>query len=151
MSQNSLTIEFGLGAASMADSIIVSWPSGYVEAYTHVAADQRLTLRELDGVAVAESPASGPPFQLASPAPNPARGTTSLRFAIPGAARVRLYIYDVSGRLVTTLVDGVEDAGWHSVSWDRRNWRGVRVSVGVYMAKLEALARTETRKVVMLQ
>lgn len=83
MSQNSLTIEFGLGTASVADSIVVSWPSGHVETYTQVAADQRLVFREMEGAAVKGGSVPGPAFQLASPTPNPTRGEVWLRFAIP--------------------------------------------------------------------
>jgi hypothetical protein len=123
-----------------------------VETYTDVDADQRLTLEELGGVTALAggSPPAGPAFQLASPAPSPAREEAWLRFAIPSTAHVRLAIYDVRGRLVTTLVDAIEPAGWHRVSWDRRNSHGARVAPGVYVASLEALARASAHKLVVL-
>jgi hypothetical protein len=150
MSQNSLTIEFGLGTATMADSVIVAWPSGYVEGYAHVTAGQRLTLREMDGTPVEDGQAPGPAFRLTSGTPNPIRDAASLRYAIPVASHVRLAVYAVDGRLVTTLVDGIEPAGWHSVSWDRRTSRGARVAAGVYVAKLESLHRIGTHKLALL-
>ncbi len=151
MSQNSLTLEFGLGAAGLADSVIVFWPSGHVETYLAVPADQLLTLRELDVVDIGELPAPGPAFQLAVARANPSSGPALLRFALPRAARVQLAIFDVRGRLVTTLVNGPEPAGWHPVSWARRDARGANVASGIYVAKLEALGEIRTRKLVLLR
>ena len=46
LSQNSLTAEFGLGAAVQADLVEVSWPSGLNQRLANVAADQRITITE---------------------------------------------------------------------------------------------------------
>jgi len=129
----------------------VSWPSGHIEAFFSIPADRRLTLTELDPVDVGESLPSGPAFQLAMATPNPSPGPALLRFALPRDARVRLTIYDVRGRLVTALVDGLEPAGWHPISWARRDAKGARVASGVYVAKLEALGEVRTQKLVLLR
>jgi hypothetical protein len=152
MSQNSLTLEFGLGMAAVADSVIISWPSGYVETYVAVLANQRLRLTELDVVAVEEGPAQGPAFQFNAPTPNPSRGPAiGLRFALQRPSPVRLAVYDVHGRFVAMLVDGDLPAGWHPISWARRDSRGVRVASGVYLARLEALGEVRMRKLVLLR
>jgi len=110
-----------------------------------------LTLTELSAVDIVELPAPGPAFELAVATPNPAPGPPLLRFALPTPTRVRLAIYDVRGRLVTTLVDGPEPAGWHPIAWTRRDARGARVASGVYVAKLEALGAIRTQKLVLLR
>ena len=86
-------------------------------------------------------------LRLEPPAPNPFGRETTLRFSLPAGARVRLAIHDLQGRRVATLVDGVREAGWHSVRWD---WRGGAGSVraGVYWAKLEAPGESRIRKLV---
>jgi len=48
------------------------------------------------------------------------------------------------------VVDEVEPAGWHEVSWNRRDARGTRVAAGVYLARLTAFARSRTYKLVLL-
>ena len=131
MSQDSLPLEFGLGPAASADSIVVSWPSGYVETYTGVLADRTLAIRELDVVAVGDAVPRGPAFAFAPPTPNPVRNTAVLSFAVPFPGRVRLAVYDLQGRLVKLLLDEVEPAGWHQVAWDRRDARGTRVAAGI--------------------
>jgi hypothetical protein len=93
------------------------------------------------------------PAQLAfaAPAPNPARGSTVLRFSLPRDASVRLALYDVSGRRVRTLVQGAQAAGEHAAPWDLRDDEGRAVGAGLYFARLEAEGRTFTQRVMTLR
>jgi hypothetical protein len=59
---------------------------------------------------------------------------------------VRLSVYDVGGRLVEKLVDGVQPAGEHVVEWDARN-----LPSGIYFSRLEAAGVVETRKLVLVK
>lgn len=79
--------------------------------------------------------------------PNPFGGHGELSYGLPQGGRVRLAIYDVQGRLVATIVDGVETAGWRSVVWDGRDRAGRPVASGAYFARLEAGDAAEVRKV----
>ena len=135
-----------------ADSVTIGWPSGYMETYTAVPADRRVTITELSVVAVGEAPERGPAFQLAAATANPApAGPTRFLIGIPRAARVRLAIFDVRGRLVAKLVDTDLAQGFHPVEWSQRDGRGVKVASGVYVARLEALGQVRTTKVVLLR
>jgi hypothetical protein len=77
--------------------------------------------------------------------PNPFTRGTALHFSIPAASHVTLKMFDVSGRLVTTLVDENLGAGNHRVEWN-----GAGVSPGVYMAILQVGSERETRKLTLL-
>lgn len=68
--------------------------------------------------------------------PNPFAGSTDLAFAVPGATRLSLKVYDIKGRLVATVADGVFGAGEHRVSWNCRDANGGDVAPGVYVAIL---------------
>lgn len=68
--------------------------------------------------------------------PNPFAGRTLLRFGLPSAARTRLEIYGVAGRLVQTLLNGEFSAGRHEVAWDGKDETGRSVSSGVYLARI---------------
>lgn len=81
--------------------------------------------------------------------PNPFNPTTTIDFAIDSAEHVTLSIYDVSGRRVTTLVDGTLAAGAHSEVWDGRDAHGARVASGVYFYRLTAGQSTRTRKAIL--
>jgi hypothetical protein len=116
-----------------------------------MGADHKYTLTELNLVAVGETPTPAIRFQLSAPKPNPSLDVAGLRFALPKPGWARLAIYDVSGRLVSTLIDRVLPAGWYPVPWSHTDSRGARVASGVYMAKLEALGEVRTQKLVLLR
>jgi hypothetical protein len=79
-------------------------------------------------------------------APNPTAGAASMPFALSEPGEVRLQIYDVTGRLVRSLVDGVRPAGAGSASWDGLDRSGQRVRSGVYIARLTAGERSSERR-----
>ena len=93
----------------------------------------------------------GARFVLGAPRPNPARGPARVTFEIPARQRVRLSVFDVGGRLVTTLVEAPLDAGPHAFTWDGRDSAGHVVSPGVYFYRLEAGASRISRKLVILR
>ncbi len=72
-------------------------------------------------------------FNLAQNYPNPFNPTTTISYDVPKAAKVKLVIYDVLGRVVATLVDGVQSASRYRVVWNATN-----VSTGVYFYRLTA-------------
>jgi len=64
--------------------------------------------------------------------PNPFNPSTTLRFALPAAARTRVALHDVAGRRVRLLVDAPLPAGDHTVRWDGRDDRGRPLPAGAY-------------------
>ncbi|MFO7649715.1 MAG: S8 family serine peptidase, partial [bacterium] len=84
-----------------------------------------------------------------SAAPNPAQLRVNLSYAVPLGGPVELGIYDLSGRLVRTLVRGEVGPGVNRTTWDRRDDGGREVAAGVYFCKLTAGAKTESRKLVL--
>jgi hypothetical protein len=83
--------------------------------------------------------------------PNPFNPSTTIRYALGEAGRVRLSVYDASGRHVRTLVDGAEAAGEHTVDFDGRDDRGAALASGVYFYRLDTGNLTRTRKMVLLK
>jgi hypothetical protein len=84
--------------------------------------------------------------------PNPFNPVTTISFTVPAdAARATLRIYDVAGRLVTTLIDGPVAAGEHAAVWDAMNRNGERLASGVYFARLESANGTAVRKMTLLK
>jgi hypothetical protein len=85
-------------------------------------------------------------FTISSAYPNPFNPTTTLTYSLPAAAEVTLSIYDISGRLLTTLVDGYRDAGIHEVLFDASG-----LASGIYLARIEAGSRSAVRKLMLLK
>lgn len=89
---------------------------------------------------------------LARSAPNPFNPTTRIAFTLPeGGARAKLDVYDVSGRLVRTLIDGVLAAGVHDATWNGVDGRGHAVASGVYFSRLRWKGQTETQRMILLR
>jgi hypothetical protein len=84
--------------------------------------------------------------------PNPFNPKTSVQYAVTKAGPVELSVFDVSGRLVRTLVsDDSHDAGVHAVHWDGTDESGAEVAAGVYFARLIADERSASGKMVLLK
>ena len=70
--------------------------------------------------------------------PNPMRGATAIPFDLGASGRVELRIHDVTGRVVTELVNGVRAKGAQAVRWDGRDGAGRLVPSGVYFIELSS-------------
>ncbi len=90
-------------------------------------------------------------YSLAANYPNPVRGATTVKYALPKAGRVSIGVYNVMGQKVKTLVDGTMNAGYHAVSWNGRNESGQAVSAGVYLYKMQADNFSTARKLVVVR
>jgi len=89
--------------------------------------------------------------RLGAPGPNPVAASTTVMFSLPEAMSVELVVYDVSGRSVAVLADGLLGAGEHARVWDGKNEDGRRVSPGVYLVQMTANDFSDTRKAVVLK
>jgi hypothetical protein len=83
-----------------------------------------------------------------SQAPNPFRGSTVLRYAVPRLMRIELAVYDRAGRRVAGLFSGIAEPGLHVATWDGRDELGRRVAQGVYFYRLTSGNTTLTRKAI---
>ena len=90
-------------------------------------------------------------FVLRPNYPNPFNPTTTIRFDVASRSAVTLRVYDVSGALVRTLVEGDRAAGSYTVDWDGRNDLGNPASSGVYFYRLTAGAFTDVRKMTLIK
>ncbi|MDI6841034.1 MAG: T9SS type A sorting domain-containing protein [bacterium] len=77
--------------------------------------------------------------------PNPAVSTVILKYRVLQRSEIKLEIFDVLGRVVETLVSGVQETGEYEVRWGRIN-----LSSGVYWVKLKQSERSSTEKLVLL-
>lgn len=83
--------------------------------------------------------------------PNPFNPLTTVRYDLPERANVTVTIYDILGRKVRTLVQGLEEPGFKSAIWDGTNDTGEPVSTGLYYYQIKAVDFTQTRKMIMLK
>ena len=90
-------------------------------------------------------------FRLAPNFPNPFNPYTTITFTIPESGMVSLMVYDVSGRLVRTLVSRTLSAGTFSETWNGRDDYGRPVSSGVYVSRLTQGSHSAVSKMVLMK
>lgn len=90
-------------------------------------------------------------FTLSQNHPNPFNPSTTIAFELARRAYARLFIYDVNGARVRTLIDRELPAGAHSVEWNGTDSRGGTVASGVYYYRLEAGTASATKRMVLIK
>jgi hypothetical protein len=78
--------------------------------------------------------------------PNPFNPSTTIQYALPTAANVKLTVFNVLGQEAATLVNENKPAGTYTVQFD-----GSRLASGVYFYRLEAGTIVEMKKLVLLK
>jgi hypothetical protein len=90
-------------------------------------------------------------YRLLENMPNPFNPKTSIRYHVPHESDVSIRIYDVAGREVRVLTEGVTQAGRHEAVWDGRDDFGQAVGSGVYFCVMEAEAFRGSQKMLLLK
>lgn len=83
--------------------------------------------------------------------PNPFSANTTIDYQLPKAGKVTLKIYNISGQLVKTLVDGTQASGAYSVRWNGHNDQSRKVTAGSYIYRLSFDDKNLTQKLIYLE
>ena len=83
--------------------------------------------------------------------PNPFNPVTRFRYDLPEDALVNITIYDMMGRVVKTLINDQQTAGYKSLHWNATNDAGSPVSAGIYLYMIQAGDFRQTKKMVLLK
>ena len=97
----------------------------------------------LSNEVVIEIPAE---FTLSQNYPNPFNPVTKIDFRLPVDGKVKLSVYDISGKLVSVLANGFKTAGYHSVEFNGTNY-----SSGIYFYRLEAEKFSKVLKMTLIK
>jgi|UniRef100_A0A7V3RG77 hypothetical protein len=112
----------------------------------------RLKVIPLPEVGIAESkPDNGRVSKLELMPSILGRDNAIIRYQVPKDGRVRLKVYDPSGKLINTLVDEDRQSGAYTINWNCRDGSGRRVPNGVYFITLESESGSLTKKAVLLK
>jgi len=153
------TVQYYLEASDLANNIgydLMGAPDSVHSFIGGVADTGELGIAEQDKIPTE--------FTLHQNLPNPFSLLTAIIYSLPesadspyGWSMVKLKIYDLTGKLVRTLVDERQKPGYYRVNWDGRDDQGQRVSPGIYFYRLEAHTGLgtgsfkDTRKLILLK
>ena len=136
----------GLGWYNRVDP---NYASGRLPSYENII--MSATVASVSTEVVKQSGIVPTAFALADNYPNPFNPSTSIRYAIPIRGRVRLRVFDLIGREVTSLVDELQAPGSYLVNWHGTDNLGVPLPSGVYFYRLESVGSQLTKKMILLK
>lgn len=105
-----------------------------------------------DSLAISATPGPGAAAEIGGlrVAPNPTRGAATLSFGLATGQVVRADVYDVAGRAVRHLAEGVRTAGHQELAWDGRDDAGQRATAGLYFIRVVTASGTRRTKVIVV-
>jgi len=83
--------------------------------------------------------------------PNHFNPSTTIRYALPEAMKVRVEIYNVMGQRVEVLLEEEQQAGYHEVVWNGQSAAGRLVASGVYFYVVQASQKRAVKKMILLK
>ncbi|KXK45999.1 MAG: FG-GAP repeat protein [Chlorobi bacterium OLB5] len=90
-------------------------------------------------------------YTLTQNYPNPFNPSTMIQYGLKENVNVKITVYDILGRIVKSLVNENQDAGYKSVIWDGTNNFGSSVATGLYIYKIEAGSFIDSKKMLFLK
>lgn len=82
---------------------------------------------------------------------NPLTSTVTITYSIPQSSRVKIAVYNITGRCVRVLYDGMQTPGTHSLAWNAGAPGGRSPGAGVYVTKLESCGKTISARILLTQ
>ncbi len=83
--------------------------------------------------------------------PNPFNPSATVAYSLAEEATVRLSVYNLRGRRVQVLDEGLRSAGEHRVVWDGLDTQGEQAGSGVYLFRLETGGEVHLRKGILMK
>ena len=90
-------------------------------------------------------------FALHQNYPNPFNPVTTIRYDVPEQAHVTMEIYNLLGQRVATLVNGIQEPGYHAILWNGTNMSGAAMSSGMYFYHIQAGDFRSVKKLILVK
>jgi hypothetical protein len=133
-SNSSMRVHFGLGDATVIDTLKFRWPSGHVDVLINVETNHFITVEEGEDTVSVNSITEQLPeiFKLNQNYPNPFNPVTKIDYSLAKSDFIRLTIYNILGQEIQTLVNKFHLAGNYTVNFNAKN-----LPSGIYFYKLK--------------
>jgi hypothetical protein len=148
LSSDDVELVFGIGSASVIDSLIINWTNGIVDRSYNITANGRYSALEGAGIIGITPIGNIVPrdFSLQQNYPNPFNPNTKIKFSLPVSGNALLRVFDILGNEVSVLVDSYVKAGQYEVDFNAAG-----LSTGVYFYSLKTGDFIETKKMTLVK
>jgi len=83
--------------------------------------------------------------------PNPFNPSTTISYGLDTDSYVTIEIYDITGKLISTLFNEEQPQGWYTLIWNGTNQHGTQVPAGLYLSRIIAGNDVRTNKLMLLK
>ncbi len=132
---------------------LVNANTSYEYRLADVAYDGIVTYHATRTITVEQKPLSSTieSFTVLPAYPNPFNPTTTITYGLENNSKVEIRIYDISGKLITTLLNAEQQQGWHSIEWNGTDSNLNQVPAGIYLSRITSNNTTKTAKLLLLR
>jgi hypothetical protein len=113
--------------------------------------DYSRAIRFAPGLDVEDEAQAPALMTFASPSPNPFSSLLQISYSLAEGASVAAYVYDLSGRCVAELTEGMESSGQHSLTWDGTGMSGMPCPDGIYLITVSAGGTALSKSAILLR
>lgn len=129
-----LQLHFGLGNASIVDSIQIKWPSGIIEKLGPYTVNQFMNIIENSIITEVNNINNASyKFFLSQNYPNPFNPITNIKYTLPQNSQVVLEVFNILGEKVVAFDNGIKPAGYHETVFNAND-----LASGIYIYRLSA-------------
>lgn len=90
-------------------------------------------------------------FVLNQNYPNPFNPSTTISYELPERSYVEIFVYNIAGQKIKTLINKEQQAGSYKIQWDGNNDQGIPVASGIYLYRLKKEGLVKTRKMILIR
>jgi flagellar hook assembly protein FlgD len=90
-------------------------------------------------------------FNILPAYPNPFNPITTITYGLNKDSKVTVSIYDITGNIITTLLNMDQEQGWHSIEWNGTDINNKQVPAGVYIGRVTSNEESQTIKLMLLK
>ena len=90
-------------------------------------------------------------FKVHENFPNPFNPVTKVQIDVPEQGHMQVVVHDISGRLITTLLNSDVEPGYHSIKWNGKNRLGAMATSGVYILNVYLNGQQHSQKMLLVK
>lgn len=90
-------------------------------------------------------------FRVHQNFPNPFNPVTNIQIDVPEQGSMQVYVYDISGKLISTLMDSEIKPGFHTIKWNGKNDLGAQAASGVYILNVHLNGQYSSQKMLLVK